>query len=83
METTDRFTVLAKVVARRIDEAIVGEEQAVRVAAVRRSRPIVAALADIVETATAAANTRSRIPDSMIWAKLAEEVHAFIGAVVQ
>ena len=67
METTDRVTVRAIVVVRRIDVAIVVEVQVVRVVIVRRSRPIVAVAADIAETATiAAAITRSRIPDSLI-----------------
>jgi len=49
-----------------MDEAIVVEEleeQAVRVVAVRRSRPIAAVVTDKVEGSTvAAAKTRSRIP---------------------
>ena len=60
------MTVRAIVVARRMDEAIVVEEleeQAVRVVAVRRSRPIAAVVTDKVEGSTvAAAKTRSRIP---------------------
>ena len=60
------MTVRAIGVARRIDVASAVEEQVVRGAAVRRSRPIVAA-ADIAETGIeAAAKTRSRIPDSLI-----------------
>ena len=66
METTDRSTERATVAARRIDAAIVAEVQAVRVVTVRRSRPIVTAVADIAETANAVAKTRSRIPDSLI-----------------
>ena len=63
LETTDRPTVSAKVVVRRIDAAIVVEVQAERAATVRRSRPIVAVVADTAETAiVAAAITRSRIP---------------------
>ena len=58
------MTARAIVVVRRRDVAIVAEVQAVRVVIARRSRPIAAAVADIVETATAvAAITRSRIPD--------------------
>ena len=53
METTDRKTERARVVERRIDEAIAAEEQVVREVAERRSRPIVAAVTDIVETAIA------------------------------
>ena len=63
METTDRPTVRAKVVARRIDVAIAAEVQVVRVVAVRRGRPIVADATDNEETAIVfAAITRSRIP---------------------
>ena len=55
----------------------------VRAAIARRSRPIVAAVADIEETANAAAaTTRSRVPDSGITAELSGEVHAFIGTAV-
>ena len=50
METTDRVAVRAIVVVRRIDIAIVVEVQVVRVVIVRRSRPIVAVVADIVLT---------------------------------
>ena len=83
METTDRLTFRAIVSARRTDVAIVVEEQAVRVVTVRRSRPVVAEVADIVETATAAvAITRSRIPDGTCWAKLAGEVHTLVGAII-
>ena len=61
METTDREAVRAIVVVRRIDVAIVVEVQVVRVIAVRRCRPIVAVVADIVETAiVVVAITRSR-----------------------
>ena len=70
------------VAVRRIDVAIVVEVQMVRAAIERRSRPIVAD-ADIAETASVAeAITRSRIPDGLICAELAGEVHAFVGAVV-
>ena len=83
METTDRLTVRAIVAVRRIDVAKVVEVQAERVVTVRRSRPIVAVVADMVETAiVVAAITRSRIPDGLICAELAGEVHAFVGAVV-
>ena len=61
METTDRVAVRAIVVVRRIDVAIVVEVQVVRVVIVRRSRPIVAVVANIVETAIiVVAITRSR-----------------------
>lgn len=61
------MTVRANVVVRRIDVAIAEEEQVIRVVAARRSRPIVAAAADSVETANVeVAKTRSRIPDSLI-----------------
>ena len=63
METTDRLTARAKVAEQRIDVDIVVEVQAARVAIARRSRPTVAEVADIVETAIdAAAITRSRVP---------------------
>ena len=45
------MTVRAIVVVRRIDVAIVVEVQVVRVVAVRRGRPIVAVVTDIVQTA--------------------------------
>ena len=49
---------------RRIDVAIVVEVQVVRGVTARRSRPIVAAVADTAQTAIrAVAKTRSRIPD--------------------
>jgi len=51
LEATDRLTVRAIVVVRRIDVAIVVEVQVVRVVAVRRGRPIVAVVTDIVQTA--------------------------------
>ena len=55
------MTVRAIVVVRRIDVAIVVKVQVVRVVAVRRSRPIVAVVADIVETdIVVVAITRSR-----------------------
>lgn len=61
------MTVRAIVVERRIDVAKVVEVQVVRVAIVRRSRPIVAAVADIAETAIAVvATTRKRVPDGLI-----------------
>ena len=61
METTDRKTVRAIAVVRRIDLAIAVEEQVVRVVAARRGRPIVAVVTDIVETAiVVVAITRSR-----------------------
>ena len=64
LETTDRLTERAIGVARRMDVATVDEAQAVRVDNVRRSRPIVAEVADIAETAIdVAATTRSRVPD--------------------
>ena len=82
-EATDRQTVRAKVVARRIDAARAVEVQAVRAVAVRRSRPIVAVATDKAQAATVGvAITRSRIPDSGSTAELAGEVHAFIGTAV-
>lgn len=64
LETTDRPTGRAIVAVRRIDVAIVAEVQAARVVSARRSRPIEAEAADMVETANiAVAITRSRIPD--------------------
>ena len=58
------MTVPARAVARRTDVAIVADAHAAREVAVRRSRPIVAVVVDIDETANAAAAiTRSRIPD--------------------
>ena len=63
METTDRLTVRSKVVARRIDVAIEVELQVARAVTDRRSRPIVAVAADIVQTAVdVVATTRSRVP---------------------
>ena len=48
------------IVVRRIDVAIVVEVQVIRVVIIRRSRPIVAVVADIVETAViVVATTRS------------------------
>ena len=65
LETTDRLTVRAIGVAvRRIDVDNVVEEQAARAVIERRRRPIVAGVADIVETAIdAVAITRSRVPN--------------------
>lgn len=67
METTDRSTVREIVVAvvRRIDDAIVVEEQGVCAVTALRSRPIVAVVADTGETAIVVveAITRSRVPD--------------------
>lgn len=61
------MTVRATAAVRRTDVAIFVEDQEVRVEAARRSRPIAAVVADIVENATVAeAITRSRIPDSLI-----------------
>ena len=58
------MTTRAIVADRRIDADKVVEAQAVGVATVRRSRPIGAAVADIVETAIeAVATTRSRVPN--------------------
>lgn len=83
METTDRLAVRAIVAARRTDVAIAVEEQEVRVAIVRRSRPIGAAATDIAQTAiVAAAITRSRIPDGLVRAKLAGEIRAFVRIAV-
>ena len=73
----------ATVAARRIDEAIVVEAQAVHFAAVRRGRPTVAAVTDNVQAVIAVvAIPRSRIPDSGSTAELAGKVHTFIGTVV-
>ena len=67
METTDRTTARAIAAARRIDVATAGEVQVERVAAVRRSRPIDAAVAGRFDSANVAAEIpRSRIPDSLI-----------------
>ena len=78
------MTVRAIAAVRRKDVAIVAEVQAARVDTVRRSRPIVAAVVDTVETATeAVAKTRSRIPDGRCAAELAGEVHTFVGTVVE
>ena len=83
MDATDREAVRTIVVVRRRDADIVEEVQAVRVVTVRRSRPIVAGVADIVETARVVdAITRSRIPDGRCAAELAGEVHAFVSAIV-
>ena len=83
METTDRPAVRAIVAARRIDAAKVVEVQVVGVAIVRRSRPIVAVVADIVETATeVVATTRSRVPDCGSTTEHTGEVYASIGAVI-
>ena len=83
METTDRKTARAIVAVGRSEVAIVAEVQAARAAAARRSRPTVAVDADKVETAiVVVAITRSRIPDGLVRAKLAGEVHTFVGAVV-
>lgn len=83
LETTDRPTVRAIIVVRRIDPAIVAEEQAVRAVTVRRSRPIGAVVADIAETAIiAVAMTRSRVPNYGCTAELSGEVHAFVSAIV-
>ena len=63
LETTDRVAARAIVVVRRIDAAIVAEEQVVRVVAVRRGRPIAAVVTDTVQAAiVVVAITRSRIP---------------------
>ena len=67
LETTDKAATSAIAVARRIDAAIVVEEQEGRVVTVRRSRPIIAAAPDIEQTAAVVvAITRSRIPDILI-----------------
>lgn len=76
METTDRVAVRAIAVARRRDVAKVVEGQEVRDVIVRRSRPTVAEVADIAQTAVeVVARTRSRIPDT-------GEIHASVGAIV-
>ena len=77
------MTARAIVADQRIDAAIVVEAQVVRVVIVRRCRPIVAAVADKVETAiVVAAITRRRVPDGGCRTELTGEVHAFVGAVV-
>ena len=84
METTDRPTARAIAAARRIDVAIVAEEQVVRVVTARRSRPAVAVEADIAETAiVAVAITRSRVPNGACRTEPAGEVHAFVSAAVE
>ncbi len=66
-ETTDRLTVRPVVVVRRIDVAIVVEVQVVSVVAVRRTRPIVAVVTNIVEGAIAVVQiTRSRYAKSSL-----------------
>ena len=83
LETTNRVAGHAKVADRRIDGVIAAEDQAVRIVAVRRCRPIAATAADMVENAIVVeAITRSRIPDGRCRTKLAGEVHAFVSAVV-
>jgi hypothetical protein len=67
LETTDRVALRATAVFRRIDAAKVAEEQAVRAVIARRSRPIVAVVADISQpTNVVVAITRSRVPDTII-----------------
>ena len=78
LDTTDRLTARATVAAQRGDGAIVVDAQAVRAATVRRSRPKVASVTNIVETAiVAVARTRSRIPDRRGRTEFAGKVHAF------
>jgi hypothetical protein len=71
-------------VVRRIDVAIAADYQSARFdIPVRRSRPIEASDTDKVETAIiVGATTRSRIPDSLIWAKITGEIYAFVPAIV-
>ena len=84
METTDRPTAHAIAVVRRIDAAIVVEVQVVRVDAVRRGRPIDTVVTDIIEAATAvAAETRSRIPNSLVGTELTGKVHAFVDTIIK
>ena len=75
----------AKGAARRQDVARAADvqDEVVRFAIIRRSRPIVAVAADTAQTAVAVvAITRSRIPDGLVRAKLVGEVHTFVVAVV-
>ena len=78
----------ANAVARRRDAAIAvidkaAEVHVVRFVIARRSRPIEAVVADIVQTAVVgAAITRSRIPDGGCRTELAGEVHAFVRTLV-
>ena len=83
LEATDRLAERTMVAAPRIDEAIVVEEQVVRAVAKWSTRPIAAAAADIVQRpTTAAAITRSRVPDGRSTAKIAGEVYTFFIAVI-
>ena len=67
----------------RFDVAIAAEAQEVRGATAGRSRPVVAVVADNVETAIAeVAITRSWVPDGLIGTELTREVHAFVRVVV-
>ena len=71
-------------VVRRTYPAIVVDVKVVRTAAIaaaRRGRPIVAIVTDKTQVVVAAI-TRSRVPDGRGFAKLSEEVHAFVGAVI-
>ena len=73
LETTDRLTVRAKGAARRQEVARAADvqDEVVRFAIIRRSRPIVAVAADTAQTAVVVvAITRSRIPDGLVRAKL-------------
>ena len=85
LETTDRITVRAIVVVRRIDVAkIAVEVQAARAVTIRRCRPIATDDANIVEAAIAVvAITRSRIPDGTCGTELDGEVQTLVGAAVQ
>ena len=84
METTNRLTVRATVVVRRTDVAIVVEVQVVRVVIVRRSRPIGAEVADMVEKAvTVAAKTRTRVPDGRGRTEFAGEIDTLITLAIK
>ena len=67
----------------QIDVVFIVEVKVVRVAIARRSRPIEAAIADIVETAIVVVEiTRSRIPDGRGTTELAGEVHTLASGVI-
>ena len=64
LEAPDRKPVSQIEVARRIDAAIVAEDEAVRIIAIRRNRPIVAVVTDTADAPFAVvAITGRRIPD--------------------
>ena len=82
MEATDRLTICAEAVGRRVDIAIVVEVEEVRVEVIGRTGPPAAAGADTDEAAIVVFHiTRSRIPNRTGAAKLVAEVHSFICGV--